>query len=164
MSELAAEFIRQNNWANLKLIALCEGLDEALLNASVPGTYGRLRDTLVHIVASQEFYIARLDEIRPPSWRIAEDQPWPGFARLKECAAEFGRRLETLAVEGRAGWRVDFDDNNWRTQASVILVQAVNHCVDHRSQIATILSQAGVEPAELDGWAWGEATERTVEA
>jgi uncharacterized damage-inducible protein DinB len=37
---------------------------------------------------------------------------------------------------------------------SLLLLQAVNHGTEHRSQIATILTQLGVEPPEMDGWTY----------
>ena len=37
---------------------------------------------------------------------------------------------------------------------SLFLLQAVNHGTEHRSQVATILTQLGVEPPEMDGWAY----------
>ena len=41
------------------------------------------------------------------------------------------------------------------------LAQAVHHGTDHRSQICTALTSLGVEPPEIDVWAYGEATGRT---
>jgi uncharacterized damage-inducible protein DinB len=38
-----------------------------------------------------------------------------------------------------------------------VLIQAVNHAVDHRSQVATQLGQQDVTPPELDGWAYDGA-------
>jgi uncharacterized damage-inducible protein DinB len=40
---------------------------------------------------------------------------------------------------------------------SLFLVQAINHATDHRTQIKTALTQAGIEPPELDGWNWDDA-------
>jgi uncharacterized damage-inducible protein DinB len=37
---------------------------------------------------------------------------------------------------------------------SLFLLQAVNHGTEHRSQVATILTQLGVEPPEMDGWTY----------
>ena len=36
--------------------------------------------------------------------------------------------------------------------AGLLLLQAVNHATEHRSQIATILTQLGVEPPDMSGW------------
>ena len=38
--------------------------------------------------------------------------------------------------------------------ASLLLLQAVNHGTEHRSQIATVLTQLGIEPPEMDGWTY----------
>ena len=46
-----------------------------------------------------------------------------------------------------------FDDGvKYRFPASGLLIQAINHATDHRSHIATILTQQGIEPLNLDGW------------
>jgi uncharacterized damage-inducible protein DinB len=37
---------------------------------------------------------------------------------------------------------------------SLYLLQAVNHGTEHRSQVATVLTQLGVEPPGMDGWAY----------
>lgn len=37
---------------------------------------------------------------------------------------------------------------------SLLLLQAINHGTEHRSQIATILTQLGVEAPEMDGWTY----------
>jgi uncharacterized damage-inducible protein DinB len=36
-------------------------------------------------------------------------------------------------------------------------MQAIHHATDHRSQIATILSQIGLEPPDLSVWAYHAA-------
>ncbi len=36
-------------------------------------------------------------------------------------------------------------------------MQAVNHGIDHRSQIATLLSQQDIVPPVLDVWAYNDA-------
>ena len=41
---------------------------------------------------------------------------------------------------------------------SLFLIQAINHGTEHRSQIATILTQIGVEPPEMDGWTYFETS------
>ena len=38
------------------------------------------------------------------------------------------------------------------------LAQVIHHGTDHRSQVCTILSTLGIEPPEIDVWAYGEAT------
>jgi uncharacterized damage-inducible protein DinB len=40
--------------------------------------------------------------------------------------------------------------------AALFLVQAINHATEHRTQIKTALTQAGISPPELDGWTWDD--------
>ncbi len=46
-------------------------------------------------------------------------------------------------------------------QSAFRLAQVIHHGTDHRSQVCTILSTLGIEPPEIDVWAYGEATGRT---
>jgi uncharacterized damage-inducible protein DinB len=43
------------------------------------------------------------------------------------------------------------------------LTQAINHATEHRTQIRTALTQAGIEPPALDGWAWDAAQRKLAE-
>ena len=40
--------------------------------------------------------------------------------------------------------------------AAFYFVQALNHATEHRTQIKTALTQAGINPPELDGWTWDD--------
>lgn len=37
-------------WANVQLLAFCQGLDGPTLDTTVPGTYGTILETLQHLV------------------------------------------------------------------------------------------------------------------
>jgi uncharacterized damage-inducible protein DinB len=41
---------RHTTWATLRLIEHCQGLADDHLDATIPGTYGTIRDTLRHLV------------------------------------------------------------------------------------------------------------------
>ena len=59
----------------------------------------------------------------------------------------------------------EIDDEEGFEQDSatgVVLAQAIHHGTDHRSQICTALSALGIEPPEIDVWAYGLATGRVV--
>ena len=163
MNDYGLEMLRHNNWANLSLIDFIGSLPEEVLDASAPGTYGRLRETLLHMVAAQERYVKTLSGKAPSEARLNESKGWPGLTLLQEVAAESGRTIEELAASGQSGWSFRYQSisgERWSTQASVLFAQAVHHATDHRSQIATMLSQAGIEPPDLDVWAWAGATGR----
>ena len=46
---------------------------------------------------------------------------------------------------------------SFATPAALFLLQAINHATEHRAQIATTLTQLGIEPPVLDGWAFTAA-------
>ncbi len=46
---------------------------------------------------------------------------------------------------------------SYDAQGTIVLIQDINHAIDHRSQIATLLSQQDIEPPRLDGWGYNNA-------
>ena len=44
------------------------------------------------------------------------------------------------------------------TSMSSLLVQAINHATEHRTQISAIITQLGIEPPDLSGWVYMEET------
>ncbi len=78
-----------------------------------------------------------------------------GDARLEEAATQAGqdRRVQVTG---------DDPPGTWWMPVSLFLLQAVNHGTEHRSQVATILTQLGVEPPEMDGWAYFFASGQMV--
>ncbi|HUU61154.1 MAG TPA: DinB family protein [Acidimicrobiia bacterium] len=159
MANLPTVFYRQNEWATLRILEVCRGLDDEHLGATAVGTYGSIRDTLRHLVASEAGYACRLgdDTIR----RLAPDEPWPGFDALAEMVSA---HTAVFVGAARGGTnriiRLDPDTEPYDSEAAVILVQAFNHATEHRSQICTILTTLGIEPPDLSGWEWGLADGR----
>jgi len=156
MSDWTTAFYRQNEWANLALIDLCSGLSDEQLDATVPGTYGTIRETLRHIVSAEGGYAFRLGD--EPTTRLKGNDPWPGFDALAEMASA-AAEVFVASVSGDPSRTIRVGgDDPWDTEAAVIAVQVLNHGTEHRSQIATILTTLGIEPPELSGWEWGIAT------
>jgi uncharacterized damage-inducible protein DinB len=156
VNESIVNVFRHNTWANLALIDACAGLSDEQLAATVDGTYGSIPRTLVHIVSAEDGYLWRLtgDLVEP---ELQEDD-FPGFDVLRRRAGRSGRALEELAAaldEDRiVHWNRRVDGKPASMPASLFLVQTANHGNDHRSHVATVMTQAGVTPPELDGWAY----------
>src|SRR5260221_499548 len=51
---------RHHLWANLRLLERCTALTPEQWNATVPGAYGSLHDTLQHIVTAEQSYFSRI--------------------------------------------------------------------------------------------------------
>lgn len=159
MTLALAEMFRQNRWANLRLLDLVAGLDAAVLDATSPGNYGSVGDTLFHIVRSEEGYLHRLQTGEPrPSGR---NEPFPGLPALRARAERSGDGLIAVAEQLRTGaaYPIEWEDGQtYDVPAEIIVVQAYQHATEHRTQILTTLSQQGVAVPELSGWTYFEET------
>lgn len=163
--DLLLEFFRHNSMMNRILIEVCQQLSPEQLATSTKGTYGSVAATLVHIANAQTGYAARLLDVERPE-RLEED-PFPGFPTVAERLARSDAQLEEATA--RSDWdrqvqiRGDDPPGTWLMPVGLFLLQAINHGTEHRSQIATTLTQLGVEPPEMDGWGYIFATDYLVD-
>ena len=158
MSESLVEMFRHNAWANQQLYEACEGLSDEQLDATVVGTFGSIRDTLTHIASAQNRFAAALAESEPVSV-IRESDPFPGVAELRDAARTSGEALVELAAQAQSGATVTttYRGEEFTLPVWLLFVQTINHATEHRSQVATILTQQGIEPPSMDGWSYHEA-------
>jgi uncharacterized damage-inducible protein DinB len=155
MSELATLFVRQNEYANTTLLDACRGLTDEQLDATADGLFGSIRETWGHIVSSELHYASQLGQ-NVGSWDD-ETETWPGWDELADMIRRAADGLAIAATQP-PDRLVRSTSGNWDIEASVIIIQAVHHGADHRSQINTLLTTLGLEPTEFSSWAWGEVT------
>jgi uncharacterized damage-inducible protein DinB len=145
-----------NVWANLTLLDFCAGLSDAQLDATAIGGFGSIRDTLQHIISAEVGYVERTNGKLPPS---PPSDPFAGFAVLKDAARWADDELLLLALSAR-------EDTNVRQRPprrmfeyrlASLIVQAITHSTEHRTQITAIITQLGMEPPDLSGWQYMEA-------
>lgn len=155
MTSLLVRMFEHNRWANICAVDACAGLTDATLDATVAGTAGSVRDTLMHIASAEQRYVMRLSGRQPT---YGERDGWPGSVTLRQAFDESGRELITLAehADPDAVLEGEYQGHRARVPVAIVYVQAINHATEHRSQIATILTQQGVTPPDCSGWAWGE--------
>ncbi|WP_169239090.1 DinB family protein [Candidatus Roseilinea sp. NK_OTU-006] len=148
------ELIRYNNWANTQIIAVCQRLDAGQLDATAPGTYGSIYDTLGHMIRAEADYIGRITGRRPqPPFRW-EDKPSiddiAAFAEQVAAALLYVVQhvSPTQMVREEEGSRfIEY-------QARHLFIQVINHGIEHRTNITTILAGLGVATPEVDGWGY----------
>jgi uncharacterized damage-inducible protein DinB len=153
-STMTAEFLNYNRWANLVLIDACIGLDDEQLASGLPGTYGTIYDTIVHIVRAEAGYCRTLTKARP-----APPFAWdshPPLAAIRPYAEQVGGALVTVAeqLDPSALVEGEWQGQIFRYKAATIFIQIVNHGVEHRTNITTILAQLGIQPPAIDGWGY----------
>jgi uncharacterized damage-inducible protein DinB len=148
------ELIRYNNWANAQVLAACRRLDAGQLNASAPGAYGTIRDTLAHIIRAEADYIGRITGNRPQPPFKWQDQP--DLAQISAFAEQVAAALLDT-VERTPPTQMVHEEENGLTldyQARHLFMQAIGHGMEHRTNITTILSGLRLQTPEVDGWAY----------
>lgn len=164
MADLIEDLYRQNEWANLQLLHVCRGLTDEQLDATAPGAFGSIRETLTHIIGAEAQNVRRLGSTVPaiPS----RGARWPGFEPLEDIVRS---NADGLIERARAvgGSVITVDEGTGRRveiEANVLLIQVINHSCEHRSQICTILTLLGALPSTgdegqtiVDAWAWSDA-------
>lgn len=162
MNDGLIDGFRHNAWSTNELLKVCQGLSESQLDATVEGTYGSIIATLRHFVRSEAGYQARLMG-EEPSWVRTADES-SGLdelaARNEELLARWERFLSQPFDAERTLLYHWHDGTDRDVPAGVVLMQALHHGNEHRSQVATILTQLGVTPPEWGLWEWAEATDR----
>jgi len=146
---------RRNEWATRELLRFCAGLPPEVLDRSDPDVYGSIAASFKHIVGAEMRYLSRLDG-EPPG--LDEEAPL-ALSDLDEPARACAQRWEALLRSDvdvdRVGQHHTRDGTQFRMAGWLGFVQAVHHGDDHRTQINTLLSRQGIEPPDLDGWAFG---------
>jgi uncharacterized damage-inducible protein DinB len=168
MADTLLELCRHKTWATLRLIDYCKSLAEEHLDATIPGTYGTIRDTLRHMVGADEAFISILTREPFPTKASAQTfvppDPLPeGPVSLDLLAQRISRiapRWEALAQDADLPCREVTSRDGWCMPAAVPLAQAIHHADDHRTHIMSILGARGLalpEPTGLDMLDYAEA-------
>ena len=161
MTETLLDLFRHHQWANEKIIEYCRQQPDDLLDKSVAGTYGTPRATLMHLLATEEWYLFRLTGKKFEDL-LEEEDPFPGFDDLARRARRSGEAVIEAARTTKYGptYRTMPDEEGkvYEVNVPMVLVQVINHATEHRAHIITTLSALGAEPIEIDAWRWGLAT------
>ena len=146
---------RHHTWATLKVIDHCANLRPEQLAEGVPGTYGSIADTLVHLVAADQRYLHRMDGLAANP-RIHETEP-ATLADLRAAVEAQAGRWEAVVdrapeldvtIPGNAQWPPAPHAED------LLFLQAIHHGNDHRAHVCTVLGARGLEVPDVDGWAY----------
>jgi uncharacterized damage-inducible protein DinB len=141
-------------WATLTVIDTCSALTPEQLQTTVPGTYGSILDTVRHVVGADCGYLFVLtgeshDQVDAESLDLAQLRAemvanGPAWTALLAGDLDPGQDVVRHREEGDS-----------HAPQAIRLAQALHHGTDHRSQICTALTSLGIEPPEIDAWAYG---------
>ncbi len=159
-NEHLQRIFQHNRWANRLIMDACRDLTPEQLTATVVGTFGELGQTLAHITAAEAWYVWRFDKT-DPAFDWDDEQPVPPVGEMATILDQTGARFVELATTTPDDQILTYErqgqENRW--PAWVVLGQVIDHGREHRSHVATILTQLGIEPPDMDMWAYGEAVQ-----
>jgi uncharacterized damage-inducible protein DinB len=142
-------------WANAKLLQVVSQLTPEQFTQTVAGSYGSIRNTLVHMVSAEWGWI---DRCGGPARGAAALEPdnYPDvatlIATLRAVEAHGRAFLATLQDEDLARV-VQFTLPGRETHAMLLgglLQHAATHGVHHRGQVALLLRMLGYVPGNVD--------------
>ena len=153
---VVTKLFEHNVWASLKLLDFCEGLSDEQLDSTGVGCYGSIRDTLGHIVRGEVSYVERVNG-RVPAVRPGRGE-FAGFGVLKDAVRWTGEEMLQLALSGRKDTLIQEREGGLGVEykLSSLMVQAITHSTEHRTQIAAIITQLGMEPPDMSVWNYME--------
>jgi uncharacterized damage-inducible protein DinB len=148
------EFILYNNWANQQVLQACQKLSEVQLATMIPGAYGTIRATLEHIVRAEADYVRLVTGSQPEP--LFKWDARPGLAEITAFATQVGEALVGMTQHILPTDQVVEEDKGkqFHYQALAVFIQIIDHGIEHRTNITTILNQGLQTPPEVDGWAY----------
>ena len=159
MNDVLLDAFRHNSWATKHLLAACRSLSEEQRSVLATGSFGSIIATFNHLILSDAGYLRSLSD-SAPTWLIDRDER-TDLDQLKARVEETERNWERFLSEPLDAERVlILDQGTYEAHAGVLIAQALHHGNAHREQICAILTSFGVEPPDVQAWAYAEATGR----
>ncbi|MEL6108660.1 MAG: DinB family protein [Planctomycetota bacterium] len=153
--ELLDDLYSYNDWANQKVLALCDGLTDAELDQGRDIGLGSLRAVLFHVLTAERVWMDR--------WTGVPWRPFP-FEPNGVTLDEIREGLEAVAAQRRSlielhradRWREPVTYQNIKQiefthELFPLLLHVANHGVHHRAQALHYLKRCGrVVPGGID--------------
>ena len=143
-----------HHWANERVLQTVQRIDSDLGQEATRRDSARIHDTLVHLVGSEALWRSRW-QAGAPSQRLTTDDLPTLLAvqqRWQDEQQQIQLFIDSLQEDDLAA---PLTYSNLRGQSvtvplAVTLLQVSTHGVQHRSEIALILTEMGYSPGDLD--------------
>jgi uncharacterized damage-inducible protein DinB len=150
---LLVEFYRYNTWATLQVIDFCSQQPLEVLEKNVVATDRSILHTLTHMAGSEQDYLQQITGekiLRPIA--AGEILSLPELRRFVEQLAPYGQRaFERL---DQIDMTIPAEDDWPETPhgQNALVLQLIQHGIDHRTQIYSTLGALGLSLPRIDGW------------
>lgn len=141
-------------WANRKLFAVLSQLTPAQFTEPVAGSYGSVRNTMVHMLSAEWGWLDRCGGLERGAALVAADYPTVDsliarWQSVEDAVREFLGKLRDEDLDRV----VEFAIGSGPTQAmplGQLMHHAAVHGVHHRGQVALLLRSLGYVPGNFD--------------
>lgn len=159
MNEILIEAFHQKDWAMEALIVACKNCSVEELTRPMAG-FGSILATLNHLVLADAGYVASLTGERA-GWSVADNET-DNLQELITRAKENGARWKQYLQKPIDGERLAFlDQGAYETHTAIVVMQALHHASIHGEQVRKALETLGIEPPDLQPWAYADETGRS---
>ena len=158
MTTSITEALRYNRWANVTLFEACRELTSEQLAVHAPGTSGGVGELLTHIAGGQQTIVLRTKG-RQHEGELTRMSQWPGIDTLIDIVRETSDQLINVAGEVELSDEIvlPYLGKRYRFPPLFFLVHALEHGVEHRTEVKVALASIGVATPDLDGWGYAAA-------
>jgi len=142
-------------WANARLSSVISQLTPEEFTRNVAGSYGSIRNTLVHMLSAEWGWLDRCGGGLPRGPALKSDD-FPTFASIVSAWTSVEAHVRAFLAglnDDDLGRVVEFTLPQVGTRAAILgdlLEHAANHGVHHRGQIALLLRVLGHAPGNVD--------------
>jgi len=141
-------------WANRKLFAVIAELTPEEFTRQVAGSYGSVRNTLVHVLSAEWGWLDRCGGRERGPRLNAEDYSTPAALIEKWSSVEaYVREFLSGLRDADLSREVEFAFGagpKYRMPVGQLLQHGANHAVHHRGQVALLLRMLGRTPGDFD--------------
>ena len=150
-------------WATLRLLDVCESLNQQQLDSAAEGTFGSIIDTLRHTVGADSAYLYALTEGKHPVAEVDSMGPAEMRNAMESNLAAWMSLIQNDLDPDEIVIRYRDDGSESHAPLGIRLAQALHHGTDHRSQVCTVLTTLGIEPPGIDVWDYADEDGRLAE-
>jgi uncharacterized damage-inducible protein DinB len=143
-----------NDWANQLIIKTAQGLTDEQLHANTTYSHGSFRDTLYHLYGAEWFWRQRIQG--NPRSAFIDNEAFSDLNSIKayytQEAADMKLYIESLAEEDFSK-EITYKNSKGEKYSQIIsfiLTHVVVHGMQHRSELAIMLTDYSHSPGNID--------------
>jgi uncharacterized damage-inducible protein DinB len=154
-------------WANGKLVPVIAQLTPEQFTQNVAGSYGSVRNTLVHIMSAEWGWLDRCGGYKRGPALKPEDYPTPAslletWTMVETHVRGFLASLADADVQRSVEFKMPGSEQTHVMRLGDLMQHAANHAVHHRGQVALLLRALGQVPGNFDLLVYDFSPERAV--